>query len=263
MKRQLTIKSGLILFGLFNLVIIGAGHGVATIGIILLLAPFWLVSQFDFNILLLILGWPGIFLLFYELRYAKAKNQMLRSSIFFLSSSLLSLSIFGLLGISEVPEISFATAIPYFTGLLFYSSRLLLVYGSEAYKRFIQLPNKVQLKVLSVLILLVLSTVVVLTLGVISFDTAAPRSVTDNEFFNQIIMLEEFQIEERRIDSLKTTGKKVDLAINIIEDSFFPEDSTKNLSVAFVEEDLGFANSTLLIVKFDKEDKRIISVEKN
>ncbi|MFY0685004.1 MAG: hypothetical protein JXR20_10665 [Balneola sp.] len=123
-KRQIPIKSGFILFGLFNLVIIGAGHGVATIGIMLIAVLFG-YYPFDLSLVLLLLGWPGIFILFYELVYAMAKKQMLRSSIFLLFSCLLSLSIFGLIGISEVPEISFATALPFFIGLLIFSSRLL------------------------------------------------------------------------------------------------------------------------------------------
>lgn len=261
LKKLFPIKSGFILFGLYNLVIIGAGHGIATIGIMLFVAPFWIVSEFDFNNLLLILGWPGIFLLLYEIRYAKANNQMLRPSVFFLYSGLLSVSIWGLVSISEVPEISLVSAIPFFIGLLFYISRL-LVNGAEAYKRFRQIPHKVKLKELSVLLLVVLTTGLVLTLGVISFKGDS-RSVPDSEFFNQLIELDEFKMEERRIDSLKETGKKVELTISIVEESFFPEDSSKNLSLAFVEEDLGFANSTLLIVKFDKDKNRIVSVQKN
>ncbi|MBO6523038.1 MAG: hypothetical protein JJ971_04370 [Balneolaceae bacterium] len=259
-KIQIPIKSGFILLGLFNLVIIGAGHGVATIGIMLLAVLFGFDS-FDLSMLLLLLGWPGIFLFFYELRYARAKNQMLRSRVFFLFSGLLSVSIFGLLGISEIPKISFATAIPFFIGLLFYLSRL-LVNGPEAYKSFNQISHKAQVKVLSVLMLLVLTTGIVLTIGVNSFK-GDPGSVTDDEFFKQLIELDEFIMEERRIDSLKEAGMKVELTISVVKDSFFPEDSSKNLSVAFVEESIGFANSTLLIVKFDKAQKRIVYVEKN
>jgi hypothetical protein len=116
--------------------------------------------------------------------------------------------------------------------------------------------HKAQLKILSVIIVLIL------TIGFISCESES-KPVTNDEFLNQITELDEFKMEERRIDSLKETGMKVDLTISVVKDSFFPEDSAKNLSVAFVEEDLGFANSTLLIVKFDKDDKKIISVEKN
>ena len=254
MKKQLPIKSGITLFGLYNIVIIGAGHGVGTIGIMLVAVLFG-SYPFDLNLVLLLLGWPGIFLLFYELMYAKAKNLSLRSSVFFLFSFLLSLSIFGLSGISEVPEISFASAIPFFVALLIYSSRL-LKNKTDVYKRFKRTPLKVKLKVLLVFLLLVL------TIGVISFNSE-PSSVTEDEFFNQLIELDEFKMEQQRIDSLKNAGLKVDLSISVVNDSFFPEDSSRNLSVAFVEEDLGFANSTLLIVKFDKDKKRIISVKKN
>ncbi len=259
-KRQIPLTSGFILFGLYNLVIIGAGHGVATIGIMLVAVLFG-SFPFDLNLVLLLLGWPGIILLFYEWRYAKANNQLFRSRVFFLYSGLLSVSIFGLIGISEVPEISLATAIPFFTALLFYSCQL-LVNGTFAYKRFNQMPREVQLIVLSVIILLILTTGAVLTLRGPSFE-GAPTSVTENEIIKQLIELDEYKIEEQRIDSLKDTGVNVELSIIVVGDSIFPEDSSKNLSIAFVEQDLDFTTSTLLIVKFDKDENKIVSVEKN
>ncbi|MFV1883763.1 MAG: hypothetical protein ACMZ7B_04700 [Balneola sp.] len=115
-KIQIPIKSGFILFGLFNLVIIGAGHGIATIGIMLFVV-FWVDLPFDTNMFLLLLGWPATLLLFFEMIYAKLKNKKLRSTLFFIISLLFTLSIFGLIGISEASVISFISAIPFFIGV--------------------------------------------------------------------------------------------------------------------------------------------------
>ena len=123
-RRQIPIKSGFILFGFFNLVIIGAGHGVGTIGIMLIAVPFFME---DFSLclsnILLILGWPGILLLLLETLYAKEKKQMLRLSVFLIFSFLMSLSIVGLIAMSEVSEISIASSVPFFLAFLILSGR--------------------------------------------------------------------------------------------------------------------------------------------
>ena len=120
MRQQLPIKTGVILFGLFNLVIIGAGHGVVPIGLMMYGVLFWGDFPFDHNMFLLLLGWPATFILLFELIYAKSRSQKLRPFLFFISALLYSLSIFGLIGFSDAPGFSFVTALPFFIGLLVY-----------------------------------------------------------------------------------------------------------------------------------------------
>ena len=80
------------------------------------------------------------------------------------------------------------------------------------------------------------------------------------DIIQKITALPEFKRASARIDSLKATGRKVELGISIISESFYPEDSLKNLSIVLVEENYGFDQILLLEVKFDKTTEEIISI---
>ena len=81
------------------------------------------------------------------------------------------------------------------------------------------------------------------------------------DIMDKIVELSEFKKSEARIDSLKRIGIKVELQIAIVKDSFYPEDSLKNISLALIEEDYGFDQNILYEVKFNKTTQEIISVE--
>jgi hypothetical protein len=83
------------------------------------------------------------------------------------------------------------------------------------------------------------------------------------KILDKITALPEFKRESNRIDSLKATGRKVDLQIVVVSDSFYPEDSVKNISIVLIEEDLGFDQIPLFEVKFDKTTEEIISISDN
>src|SRR5262245_61104170 len=84
---------------------------------------------------------------------------------------------------------------------------------------------------------------------------SVPRIMT------KITELKEFKAEEKRIDSLKQIGQKVDITISIIKDSLDTEDSGKDISTAFINEDLGFAETILYTVKFNSKTEEIISIK--
>jgi hypothetical protein len=88
-------------------------------------------------------------------------------------------------------------------------------------------------------------------------QTGTPKIMT------RITELREFKAEEKRIDSLKQTGQKVDITISIIKASFDAEDSAKGVSTAFINEDIGFDETILYTIKFDSKTEEIISVKSN
>jgi len=81
------------------------------------------------------------------------------------------------------------------------------------------------------------------------------------KIMDKIAQLPEFKETEKRIDSLKQVGIEVELTIGLVKDSFYPEDSLKNLSIVFIEEDYGFVRNTLYHVKFNKLTEEIVSIE--
>ena len=78
---------------------------------------------------------------------------------------------------------------------------------------------------------------------------------------DKIVELPQFKESEKRIDSLKKVGIRVELQVGIIEESFYPEDSLKNLSIVLIEEDYGFDQNTLYQIKFNKITQEIVSIE--
>ena len=83
------------------------------------------------------------------------------------------------------------------------------------------------------------------------------------QLVDKITALPEFKKESARIDSLKGTGRNVNIQIAIVSDSFHPEDSTKNISLALIEENYGFDEILLFEVKFDKTTEEIISISQH
>lgn len=84
----------------------------------------------------------------------------------------------------------------------------------------------------------------------------------ESSFAKQLTQLNEFRIEEKRADSLKRKGADFEFIFSIAENSPFPEDSLKNLSVGFIQYDFGPDELMLYKVKYDKGKGKIVSVEK-
>jgi hypothetical protein len=101
-------------------------------------------------------------------------------------------------------------------------------------------------------------------IGVLLTTSSCFKGQTNSpKIMNKITELKEFKAEEKRIDSLKQTGRKVDITISIINNSFDPEDKGKNISTAFINEDLGFDETILYEVKFNSKTEEIISIKSN
>lgn len=82
-------------------------------------------------------------------------------------------------------------------------------------------------------------------------------------FLENIEQLNEYKKAERRIDSLKKTGLKVELSITILKNSFYAPDSLKNSYSAIINEDLGFSNNILFFVHYNKDTFEILSITSN
>ena len=102
----------------------------------------------------------------------------------------------------------------------------------------------------------------VLTFGVLLTTSSCSKGQTGTpNIMNKISELKEFKTEERRIDSLKRTGMKVEITVGIINSSFDEEDKGKEISTAFVNEDLGFDETILYEIKFNRKTTEIISIK--
>lgn len=84
-----------------------------------------------------------------------------------------------------------------------------------------------------------------------------------NSIVDKISALNEFKKEDRRIDSLSSTGMKVEIAITIVGDYFNAKDSLKNIATAFISEQTPFDEIILYEIKFDKKTEEILSVKSN
>ncbi|WP_442267412.1 hypothetical protein ACSIGC_06980 [Tenacibaculum sp. ZS6-P6] len=106
---------------------------------------------------------------------------------------------------------------------------------------------------------------VIYTLIIVTFISCKKEAKlnSDTDFISKLTTLEKFKNHEKRIDSLKKTGMKIDISFSIVQKSFFPEDTLKNISIALVNENFGFASNPLFIVKYDNDIKEIISVKDN
>lgn len=86
-----------------------------------------------------------------------------------------------------------------------------------------------------------------------------------NNFFKQVMLLDEFKQEQKRVDSIKrASGVPVKLHVDIVDSSFLDEDKGRNISLAFINEDYPYNhNQTMYTIKFDKDKQKIISIDKN
>ena len=110
------------------------------------------------------------------------------------------------------------------------------------------------------------SLLLVITIAACQTDASRSKKVdiTGNELLNHVIQLKEFKLAEKQIDSLKkATGISVEISIDVVDQSFLSEDSAKNISLAFINRKSDFEQLILFTVKYDKGQKKIISVEKN
>lgn len=84
-----------------------------------------------------------------------------------------------------------------------------------------------------------------------------------NELFKQIMELDEFKREEKRADSISRISKMpVKVSVDIIDSSFYEEDKGKNISLAFINEQYPYDQLVMYTVKYDKDKKKVISINK-
>src|SRR5690606_4096041 len=101
-------------------------------------------------------------------------------------------------------------------------------------------------------------------IGILLTTWSCSKGQTTNpKIMTKITELKEFKAEEKRIDSLKQTGQKVDITISIIKGSLDTEDNGKDISTAFINEDLGFDETILYTIKFNSKTEEIISIKSN
>jgi hypothetical protein len=106
-------------------------------------------------------------------------------------------------------------------------------------------------------------TTVLLVISTLAILSCSKRQETNTKIADKISELKEFKVEEKRIDSLKQAGLKVDITISIIDASFNVEDKGQNISTAYIIEDLGFSETILYEVRFNTKTKEILSVKRN
>jgi hypothetical protein len=70
-------------------------------------------------------------------------------------------------------------------------------------------------------------TLFALTAVLLAVTSCSKGQVSGVKIMDRITALKEFKTEEKRIDSLKRTGLKVDITISIIDTSFDPADKGK------------------------------------
>ena len=89
------------------------------------------------------------------------------------------------------------------------------------------------------------------------------KFATDN-FFKQVMLLDEFKQEQKRVDSIKkVSGIPVKVSVDIVDSSFLQEDKGKNISLAFINEQYPYDNRIIYTIKFDKGQQKIISINKD
>jgi hypothetical protein len=87
--------------------------------------------------------------------------------------------------------------------------------------------------------------------------------LASDKFFKQVMLLDEFKQEQKRVDSIKKVyGIPVKVSVDIVDSSFLQEDKGKNISVAFINEQYPYDNRIMYTIKFDKNKQKIISVNK-
>jgi hypothetical protein len=96
-----------------------------------------------------------------------------------------------------------------------------------------------------------------------STKTVDPTKLATDDFFHQVLQLNEFKQEQKRADSIsKISSVSIKVSVDIVDNSFLDEDKRKHISLAFINEQYPYENRTMYIVKFDKDRKKIISIDK-
>lgn len=93
--------------------------------------------------------------------------------------------------------------------------------------------------------------------------TNTTKFATD-DFFKQVLQLDEFKQEEKRVDSMsKLSQIPIKVSVDIVDSSFLDEDKGKNISLAFINEQYPYERRIMYTIKFDKEEKKIIAIIKD
>jgi hypothetical protein len=121
-----------------------------------------------------------------------------------------------------------------------------------------------KLTILSILFFVLTRTAFCQNLNQSTKQTDTTKFSTDI-IFKQIMTLDEFKQEQKRVDSIKkTSGVPVKLHVEIVDSSFLSEDKGKNISLAFINEDYPYNhNQTIYTIKFDRDKQKIISIDKD
>jgi hypothetical protein len=91
-------------------------------------------------------------------------------------------------------------------------------------------------------------------------QTGTTKFATDN-FFKQVLQLDEFKQEEKRLDSIsKISQIPIKVSVEIVDNSFLDEDKGKNISLAFINEQYPYERRIMYTIKFDKSKKKIIAI---
>jgi hypothetical protein len=90
--------------------------------------------------------------------------------------------------------------------------------------------------------------------------SCSKEQASASKIMDKIIQLEEFKAEEKRINSLKLAGQKVDITVSFIDGSF---EQGNDISTAFINEDFGYDESILYVIQFSRETEEILSIKSN
>lgn len=78
-----------------------------------------------------------------------------------------------------------------------------------------------------------------------------------DDFFKQVLQLEEIKQEQKRVDSMSKISKvPIKVSVDIVDSSFLNEDKGKNISLAFINEQYPYDSKTVYTIKFDKSKKK-------
>ena len=104
--------------------------------------------------------------------------------------------------------------------------------------------------------------IILCLVGLFSCEKQSDAQI-EKEFLNQMDDLKEFKALEKRLDSLQKEGIETGISIGVTSDPIDDEDISRNLITGFVYENLASIESLRLIVKYDKHQKKIVSVKNN
>jgi hypothetical protein len=88
--------------------------------------------------------------------------------------------------------------------------------------------------------------------------------LSSNNFLRQIMQLDQFKQEQKRVDSLKELSPgSTAFHVDIIDSSFLSKDKGKNISLGLIIEDQRYnQKETIYTIRFDKTQQKIISIDK-